>query len=153
LQYVIDILQLAFEKVYWPLVVPPPVVPPALEAPVVPLVLPLPVPVDTGPLLIVPPLVVLPVVPEVELPPVAPVPSPVLAALSVLIESISVLDVPLMSELPLASESVATSPDPVLDSDALPLPPQEPSESVAPKRATARKLMRDLYIVERRNSE
>jgi hypothetical protein len=122
----------------------------------VPLVLPAPVPVEIGPLLIVPPLVVLPVVPDVELPPAAPPsaepPAPPLsaalrpAALPVVIESASVLEVPLISELPLASESVATSPEPVLDSAGLPLPPQELKERAAPKRATARKLMRDLYI-------
>jgi hypothetical protein len=58
----------------------------------------------------------------------------------------AVLEVPLISELPLASESVATSPEPVLDSEALPLPPQELKESAAPKRAAARKLKRGLCI-------
>lgn len=117
----------------------------------VPLVLPAPVPVETGPLLIVPPLVVLPVVPEVELPPPAPpaaasLPLDTSAPSPVLIESMAVLEVPLISELPLASESVAASPEPVLDSEALPLPPQELKESAAPKRAAARKLKRGLCI-------
>lgn len=140
---------------YWPVVelpLVPAVVPPVLPAaPVVPLVLPAPVPVETGPLLMVPPLVVLPVVPEVELPPPAPpaaasLPLDMSAPSPVLIESIAVLEVPLMSELPLASESVATSPEPVLDSEALPLPPHELKERAALNRAAARKLKRGLYI-------
>ena len=140
---------------YWPVVelpLVPAVVPPVLPAaPVVPLVLPAPVPVETGPLLMVPPLVVLPVVPEVELPSAPPPDPPAAASLPletspVLVESMAVLEVPLISELPLASESVATSPEPVLDSPALPLPPQELKERAAPKRAAARKLKRGLYI-------
>jgi hypothetical protein len=101
----------------------------------------------------VPPLVVLPVVPEVELPLAPPAAPPPAAASSpfdtspVLIESMAVLEVPLISELPLASESVATSPEPVLDSEALPLPPQELKERDAPKRAIAKKLMRGLCII------
>lgn len=118
---------------------------PVVDAPVVPLVLPAPVPDVTGPLLIVPPLVVLPVVPEVELPEVEP--SAALAApLSAVIESCSVLDEPLMSELPLASESVAMSPEPVLGSLELLPPLQELKERAAPNKAVARKLIRNLYM-------
>lgn len=114
----------------------------------VPLVLPAPVPDVTGPLLMVPPLVVLPVVPEVEEPPPAGFSAwPAAAPASELIESCSVLEVPLISELPLASESVATSPDPVLGSLELLPPLQELKERAAPNRAVAKKLIRGLYMV------
>lgn len=118
-----------------------------MDAPVVPLVLPAPVPDVTGPLLMVPPLVVLPVVPEVELPVVEPSGAPLAAPLSAVIESCSVLEVPLMSELPLASESVAMSPEPVLGSLELLPPLQALNDKDAPSRAMARKLMRGLYMI------
>ena len=103
---------------------PAPVLP-LVEVPVAPLVL-LPVLVEAGPV-------------PVELP---------LVSLLKLIESAAVLEEPLMSELPLASESVvgtlapASAPDPV----PLLLLPQELKNSVIPKRIAARKIIDDLGI-------
>jgi hypothetical protein len=52
-----------------------------------------------------------------------------------------------MSELPLASESVAMSPEPVLGSLELLPPLQELKERAAPIKAAAKKLIRGLYTV------
>ena len=109
----------------------------------VPLVLPAPVPDVTGPLLMVPPLGV----PAVEPPAAGFSAWPAAAPLSELIESCSVLEVPLISELPLASESVATSPDPVLGSLELLPPLQELKESAAPSSTAAIRLIRGLNML------
>ena len=117
---------------------------PAVEAPVVPLVLPAPVPDVTGPVLIVPPLVVLPVVPEVELP-AEPFAAPPLS----LTESCGIVEEPFMSELPFASESVSMSPEPVLGSLELLPPLHALKESAAPSRATAKRLKCGLFMSEK----
>lgn len=85
--------------------------------------------------------------PEVEPPLVGFSAWPAAAPASELIESCSVLEVPLMSELPLASESVAMSPEPVLGSVELLPPLQELNVRAAPNRAVAIRLIRGMNML------